>query len=417
MTEPATRHGRRAPLLVVTCAFATMLCAANLATPLYAGYRQRFGFDPAVLSLVFAVYALVLIPALLMFGQLSDRFGRRRVIVAGLGTATGGLGLFAAAHGVAWLFAARSVQGLGQGMMSGAATAALVELTPGGHSRAAAIRASLAQAGGAAFGVLLAGVLARWTSAPYVTPFAAGAALLLAAAVGMRLVPETASPGRGPLRPQRPGVPREIRAPFARVAITAAATWAVAASLFLSVMPAYASPVLHTGDVAWLGAVSALMLACSCLGQLAVRRGTPPAATQAGGLALLACGLLALVLAQPLHQGGLLIAGAALAGVGHGVAFLAAQDDLTHLAPDERRAEVSAAFYVCIYLGVAVPVIGVGVVATVAGLFTAVATFAAVTGTAALAVAAWHLRHRENRGPAAPARHAAEAARPPGRPR
>jgi len=151
---------------------------------------------------------------------------------------------------------------------------------------------------------------------------------------------------------------------------------------------------LNTENLALLGAVTATMLASSCVAQLVVRRGAPPVEAQAGGLVLLAVGLLALVLATPLHVVALLILGAVLAGAGHGLAFLAAQDNLTQIAPEEQRAEVSAAFYVCIYLGVAVPVIGIGVLATLTSLFTGVAVFAAVTGTAALAVAAWHLKHR-----------------------
>jgi hypothetical protein len=82
------------------------------------------------------------------------------------------------------------------------------------------------------------------------------------------------------------------------------------------------------------------------------------------------------------------------------VAFLAAEDGLTRIAPGQQRAEVSAAFYVCIYLGVSVPVIGIGVLAVTTTLFVAVTTFAAVTGGAALIVAAWHLRHRDKAGPA-----------------
>jgi hypothetical protein len=111
---------------------------------------------------------------------------------------------------------------------------------------------------------------------------------------------------------------------------------------------------------------------------------------------LLAVGLLALVLATPLDAPALLPVGAVLAGVGHGLAFLAAQDELTAIASDEQRAEVSAAFYVCIYLGVALPVIGVGVLSAVFSLFTGVWVFAAVTGTAALAIAACHLGHRHD---------------------
>lgn len=76
------------------------------------------------------------------------------------------------------------------------------------------------------------------------------------------------------------------------------------------------------------------------------------------------------------------------------MAFLAAQDNLTRIAPARQRAEVSAAFYVCIYLGVSIPVIGIGLVAVATTLFTAVTTFAAVTGVGALILAAWHLRNR-----------------------
>jgi MFS family permease len=73
-----------------------------------------------VLALIFAVYALVLIPALALFGQLSDRLGRRVVIAIGFGHAVFALVFFALATGVAWLFAARAVLGVAQGMLSGA---------------------------------------------------------------------------------------------------------------------------------------------------------------------------------------------------------------------------------------------------------------------------------------------------------
>ncbi|WP_163513218.1 MFS transporter [Fodinicola acaciae] len=383
----------RTPVLVVTSAFASMLLSANLATPLYAVYSTKFGFSTAVLALVFAVYALVLIPSLLLFGQLSDRFGRRRVIAAGLALAILALVFFALASGVAWLFAARATQGLAQGMMSGAATAALAELVPEGDPRRAALMATLAQAGGSATAPLLAGILAQFAPAPLVLAYVPGMVLCAVAILLLRIVPETrAADSSARWRVRWPRVPRGIRADFARVGLTAAAVWAVAAGLFLAVMPSYAGKlVLHSSNLALLGLVTSIMLGSSCVAQLVVRRGAPPAPAQAGGLALLAAGLLALVLAAPLHVVALLIVGAVFAGAGHGLAFLAAQDDLTQIAPTEQRAEVSAAFYVCIYLGVALPVIGIGVVAATISLFAGVATFAAVTGIGALAVAAWHL--------------------------
>jgi len=294
MTLTLTRiRGPGFALTAVTAAFSAMLLSANLATPLYAVWAKQFGFSTALLALIFAVYALVLIPALLLFGQLSDRLGRRPVI-----------------------------------------------------------------------------------------------------GIGLWFVPETAERQPGGLRIRRPHVPREIRGAFIRVGLTGAAVWAVA-GLFLSVMPSYAGQlVLHSRNLALLALVAALILVMSCATQLALRRGAPPAQAQAAGLALLAAGLLALVLAAPAQSAALLIVGAILAGAGHGAAVLAAQDDLTRLAPGGQRAEVSAAFYVCVYLGVAVPAIGIGVLAVATTLFTAVTTFAAVTGALALTVAAWHLRDR-----------------------
>src|SRR5438067_178095 len=168
------RHAMRTALLVVTAAFTTMLLSANLATPLYGVYAQQFGFSTAVLALVFAVYAVVLIPALMLFGQLSDRLGRRAVIALGLGMAALALVFFAVASNVIWLFAARGTLGLAQGMLSGSATAALAELVSDDNARLAALLATLSQVGGAALGVLICGTLAQFAPWPHVLPYLVG---------------------------------------------------------------------------------------------------------------------------------------------------------------------------------------------------------------------------------------------------
>src|SRR5690242_8290173 len=158
---PAATRASMGPLLTVWTAWFLLMLGANLAAPLYSIYAADFGFSSLVLTAVFATYAFVLVPALLVFGGLSDRFGRRRVMVGGLLCGCLGLAVFAAAQGTAWLFAARVLQGLAVGMISGAATATLVELDPDGGARPALL-AGLAQAGGSACGPLLAGVLAEW---------------------------------------------------------------------------------------------------------------------------------------------------------------------------------------------------------------------------------------------------------------
>jgi len=378
------------PFLLVGGAWTAVMAGSNLATPLYAVYEQRFGFSSAVLTVVFATYALVLAPSLLVFGQLSDRLGRRRVISTGLATATAGLALFALAAGLGWLFAARAVQGLAVGMISGAAAAALVELDPSPNEHRAALFAALAQAGGSGLGPILAGMLAEWAPAPRVLAFGLVGAVTAGCAIAVLAIPEPVTPRAGAWRIQRPGVPPAIRVLFVRIGITGAAAWAVMA-LFLSVVPSYAARLLDTTNLALLGAISGLPLAASCAAQLGARI-TSRERAQATGLVLLAAGLAALVAAFPLHSLPVLLAAAVLAGAGHGIAFLGAQSQLNAAAPPDRRGEVNAAFYTCIYLGVAVSVIGTGLLTLRTSLSTAVTAFAAAIGAIALTTAAWHAR-------------------------
>ena len=390
MTVAAGR-ARTVAFLVVAAAWFGMMAASNVATPLYAIYEREFAFSSAVLTVVFATYALVLAPSLLLFGQLSDRLGRRRVMAAGFFTATCGLVLFAVAGALAWLFAARAVQGLAVGMISGAAAAALVELDPAPEEDRAALFATLAQAGGSASGPLLAGMLAEWAPARLVLPFALFAAFGVLATIAILLLPEPGRVVAGRVTMVRPSVPPEIRVLFARVSVTGAAVWATAA-LFLSVVPSYAADLLDTSNLALLGAVSAVMLATSCVAGIAVRRVGAHDVLQAAGLVLLVLGLLALVLAFPTGSLLVLLLAGLLTGTGHGFAFLAAQAQLNLAAPPDRRGEVNAAFYTLIYLGVAAAVISTGLLTLEYALSTAITAFAVVVGTIALLTALWHIK-------------------------
>src|SRR4029079_5299515 len=88
-------------MAVVWIAWVVLMAGVNLPTPLYAVYSQRFGFSSAVLTAVFALYAFVLVPALMLFGQLSDRLGRRIVLLMGLCAGAAGLVVFAFAEDTA----------------------------------------------------------------------------------------------------------------------------------------------------------------------------------------------------------------------------------------------------------------------------------------------------------------------------
>jgi MFS family permease len=392
---PGVRGGTRREFLLVAAALFVMLMGSNMATPLYAVYRQHYGFSAVVLTLIFAVYATVLVPSLLFFGQLSDRFGRRPVMAAGLVGGAAGLALFAFADGTAWLFAARAVQALGTGLMSAAAAAALVELEPGGDRGRAAVATVLGNNGGSAAGPLVAGMLAQWAPDPLMLCYLTGIACLGFALLGVLSIRDPVVAG-GRWRPQRPSVPGPIRVRFARASLTGASVWGVG-GLFLSVVPSYAGQLLHTGDLALLGAIAGLTLGASCVAQLVVLRGAvPPRVAQPAGLMLVVAGVGLLIAAFPLGSLPCLLASAAVAGFGNGTALFGAQAEINVLAPGERRGAVTAAFIACLYGGVAVTAVGAGLLADAYGLSTAVAVIGAIVAGVATMTALWHLAARRS---------------------
>jgi predicted MFS family arabinose efflux permease len=377
------------PVFLVWSGWLVLMAGTNLATPLYAVYAQRFHFSSLVLTSIFVTYAVVLVPSLVLFGRLSDRFGRRLVILAGLAVAAAGLVLFASADGEAWLYGARALQGLAVGMISGAATAALVELDPDGDRRRAALFAGLAQVGGSGLGPIVAGVLAQWAPDPLRLAFFAGIGATVVAALAMLALVDEDGGEREPWRVQWPRVPEERRTDFARVSLAAAMSWATLA-LFLSVVPSYARASLHMHNLAALAAVASAALAASSVSQIVSQRRHPSVrGSQAAGLVVLACGLVLLVVAAPLRSLALLVVSAVAAGAGHGVAVLNAQEELNELAPAERRGEVSSAFIACIYGVLACVVVGTGLLALGVSLTVSVGAVSIALAAAALLGASW----------------------------
>src|SRR5690348_6654502 len=85
-------------------------------------------------------YTLTLASLILLAGSLSDRWGRRRVFLAGLGWFTVASVLCAAAPGIGWLIAARAVQGIGGALMTPASLAIIeAAFRPGDRTRAIGI--------------------------------------------------------------------------------------------------------------------------------------------------------------------------------------------------------------------------------------------------------------------------------------
>src|ERR687893_2876260 len=128
-TLPAPTRTRRTLGPSAAYAFASSviglaLVASITPSPLYGTYRELWGFSPLVLTLVYATYAFGVLTTLILAGRLSDEVGRRPVLLAALGTLMVTTFVFMAAESVAWLFAARGLQGLATGLALASASAA-----------------------------------------------------------------------------------------------------------------------------------------------------------------------------------------------------------------------------------------------------------------------------------------------------
>jgi len=377
---------------VVAYAFTVVMLGGTIPTPLYPIYQHRIGFSALVVTLVFAAYAAGTLAALLVFGRLSDQVGRRPVILAALGVAVTSTAVFVLDQSLTGLFVGRALSGLSVGLCTGAATAGLAELHPSSDRAGGALVASTVQMAGLGLGPLLSGLLSQYGPAPTTVPYLALLGLLLPAGL-IALVPETVSAvGRPHLGVQRLAVPAQIRAPFAAAAAAGFASFAFL-GLLTSLVGRFLATSLHIShNYALAGLlVFTLFLAVVVAQLVGVRLATRRALL--AGLGLLPAGLLLFVLALPTESLALFVAGIVLGGLGVGLDFRAALALVSHLAPEAKRSEVVSAFFVAAYLGITLPVIGVGILTTFASTLVAATAFAGVV-TALAGAAAWVITSR-----------------------
>ncbi len=378
-----------AALLAV--AFAIAMIGTTLPTPLYPIYQQAFGFGELLTTIVFATYAIGVVAALLLMGSWSDHLGRRPMLRAGLVLAAASAIVFVLADSTAWLFPGRVLSGLSAGIFTGTATAALVDVAPRGRKARAGLIAAGVNMGGLGLGPVLAGVLAQYAPGPLRLPYLVHLGLVVVAAIAVECVAEPVGRAHRPrLRPQRLAVPAEVRPVFVRAAIAGFAGFAVL-GLFTAVSPAFLDSVLHNTNRAVVGALVLAVFAASTAGQVASARiGDRPALL--AGCAGLIAGMLLVGSSLPTASLPLLVTGAIVAGLGQGMGFRAGLTSVTVAGPADRRGEIISTYFVVLYIGIAIPVIGEGAAASAFGLVPAGMAFAA--GVAVLAAIALALLTR-----------------------
>ena len=176
------------PLLIIFLTILVNLVGFGIIIPLLPFYAESFGASPLVIGLLFAVFSLCQLVSAPALGDLSDRYGRRPVLIFSLLGTVISFAMLALAHSIAMLFAARIVDGLSGGNIS-TARAYVADVTePKDRARAYGLI-------GAAFGLgfilgpALSGLLA---GVSYTAPiWAAATVTLVATLMAWFWLPET----------------------------------------------------------------------------------------------------------------------------------------------------------------------------------------------------------------------------------
>jgi MFS family permease len=371
-----------------------VLAASGVPSPLYRVYQERFGFSSGVLTTVFGVYAFALLAALLVVGALSDHIGRRPVLAGALTLQAGAMVLFLVADGVGWLMAARVVQGLATGAMTGALGAALLDFQRSDRPLGPLVN-SASPGLGLSLGAVGAGLLVEFVPAPTDWVFGTLTAAFLLAAVGVLRLPESSPRSPGALASLRPQVhvPASQRGAFVAVLPCLVATWALG-GLYASLGPSLVAGPFGVDDHLAGGLLILALNGTGLIGSLAMRN-LPPERAMVSGALTFSVGVAGTVAALLTGSLPLFFVAAVVSGFGFGGAFLGAMATVTRgVAPGERAGLLSSVFVVS-YLAFSVPAIAAGVAAGRIGLArTAEIYGAAVIVLALAATVALVLRRR-----------------------
>lgn len=361
----------------------TVFTASAIPTPLYPIYQELFGFSALTLTAIFALYVIGALCALLLLGNLSDYIGRKPVLMLALAATLLGSIAFAAAGGTGELFVGRFLCGLAVGMFGAAGAAALSELEPQGDRGRAALFATVANMIGLVVGSLMAGELAQYAPSLLALPWLLQIMFVLASMVLLRTLPARPHlPSSKPWRPQTLAVPQSMRHLFAACAAAAFSLSAIM-GLFLSLVPTLVRDVLHLRGAAASGEIVALLFAASAAAEITFRHLTTRTAMRLG-LAGMIAGLAAISGAQITTSVALFLLGALFAGVGQGLALTGVLAAINLASPADQRGEIISSLYVFNYLGLALPVLGVGAASAEIGLIGATIAFSVLISGIAL---------------------------------
>lgn len=361
------------------------LGVSGLPAPLYRMYEEVWHLSPLATTIVFAVYAVAALGAVLVSGRISDVVGRKPVLLGALAAMIVGLGVFLIADNMALLIVARAIHGAAVGSIVVAGAAALLDLRPDHGVRSGQL-SGVSFNIGMTVAILGSSLLAQYVPHPMRTPYAVVAVVCAVVGIGIVALREPhLDRAKGPIRIAKPAVPREIRGDFWFSALGVIASWSVLGVL-LSLYPSLASQQTGVHNLVFGGAVVGTTAFSAAMAQLLATR-VPAHRSAIIGDVGMAVALMLTIPALATHHWWLVLGAAALLGATFGLGFGGSLRHLSHVVPADRRGETMSAYYLLAYTAMAVPTIVAGWAATRWPLSEVFPWFAGAVALACLAAA------------------------------
>jgi len=391
---------------VVLFALLAVMALGTVPSPLYGLYQRRDGFSTFTITLIFAAYSAGTALSLFFAGSVSDWYGRKMVLIPGVLLSAVSAVVFLVWRDLPGLYLGRVLSGLSVGAVAAAATAYETELhtrsRPGGSIRRAQIAASAGNLAGFGIGALIAGLLGEYAFAPLSTSYVVVLCALGVAALALWGCPETIE-RRDPLpryRIQRITVPPAARSQY--MASLVGAFIAISGTgLFSGLSGTFLVRTLHYRSVALIGTAIFIVFASAVSVQL-VTMTWKTRAVLATGIATLLVGLGLVVLSAWLSTPSLaaFLIGGAVVGAGAGDVFKGSLGTVIAISYPASRAQSVAGLLLSGYLGLSLPVIGMGIALRQASVKATLLGFAVVVSLMIVAAAPWLLRARDGAEPA-----------------
>jgi len=351
----------RAPWLRVAATLFAVAWGGNEFTPLLVMYRADGQMSALTVDLLLGAYVLGIVPGLLVGGPLSDRYGRRPVLVWAPVFGIAGSAVLAAGAGQpVVLGAGRICSGIALGLVMAVGTSWVKELSddaPAGGAR----RASMSLTAGFGLGAGVAASLAQWGPWHAQLPYLVNIVLTAAAGAVLLTAPETRA--RAPSEPGR--LRDDLRIPAAGhqrflfvVAPTAPWVFGTAASAY-AILPGLLAAQVPGLAVGFSGLMCLVGLGTGLGVQMAGRRLDDPRSVRGVAVAMSVAvpGMVLAALTATVQSTALGLVAAAVLGAAYGLLLVGGLQEVQRIATPDDLAGLTAVYYSLSYLGFFVPAV------------------------------------------------------------